>query len=116
MRAGRLNKLVMLQQKTDAGATDPWGNPVAPFADVRNVYASIDPVSLATLAGASETVLAGSETQYDLVRIEMHPQLDVAPLTWRVLYGEQIYDVKAARLNNKGDRGVLICTVGASNG
>lgn len=115
MRAGRMNKLVTLSQKT-AGGGDSWGNPIAPWAPVRDVYCSIDPVSLQTLAAAGETVLAGSETAYDLVRIEMHPQPDVSALSWRVTYGASIYDVKAARLSNKGDRTVLICTVGASNG
>lgn len=115
MRAGRMNKLLTIQSKT-AGGEDEWGNPIEPWAYLRNTYASIDPVSLQTLAAAGETVLAGSETAYDLVRIEVHPQPELAPLTTRALLGPTIYDVKAVRLNNKSDRMVLICTVGASNG
>ena len=121
MRAGRLNKRVSLQLQTLTGIDD-WGNPTGPgFVEQFQAYASIEPAGWKTLQGAAETILAGAKMNYDLVDIEMHPDPRLQTGVWRVVYtapgiGELIYDVKATRTNNKGDRAVLVATVGASNG
>lgn len=116
MRAGRMNKLVQLQLRMPDGTTDDWGTPIEPWADQFEAYAAIEPTSWKTMAGAAETILSGVQTTYDLVTIEIHPSQALLTGTWRVLYGELIYDVRTTRVNNKGDRMILIATVGASHG
>lgn len=116
MRAGRLNKLASFQLRVDTG-TDDWGNPTGPgYIEQFQRYCSIEPAGWKTLQGAAETILAGAQARYDLVDIELHPEAAMLTGDWQVAYGERVYDVRATRLNNKGDRMILVATVGAYNG
>jgi len=122
MRAGQLRDLILLQQKTQTG-TDAGGDPITQWTDVDRVWADVRPLSLSSLAGAQETILAGAEMAVDLVSVKLYPYPGVTA-GWRFLYDPEggdpadgrPYDIKAPRETNRKDEMVFIAAVGASRG
>lgn len=113
MRTGNLRFVVRFQEKVQTG-TSSTGAPIYGWQDRPSARCSIDPASLTMIAAAKETILAGTQTAFDMKVLEMHVRPEIVPLTWRALYGPQVFDIKAVRPTNRVDRQRLFCTVGAS--
>jgi head-tail adaptor len=122
MQSGKLRHLCQLQYPTYV--PDSFGTPIKTWNDDTNgvvdgpvvkTWMSIDPASMASMRGASETILAGAETPVDLAIITLRPRDDI-DTTWRVLYGVKIYDLKAVRQTNRNDEMTFFAAIGASDG
>jgi head-tail adaptor len=115
-----LRHLVLLQKAIST--TDAYGDPAKVWTDqLPRVWASIDPISLTSMAGAREAIMAGAQTNEDIVVITLYPVPGIAAGSWRLLTDdgtddEQVYDLKATRKSNDASKLVFLATVGASNG
>jgi head-tail adaptor len=114
MRAGKRQHLLSLQVKT-AGAANAYGEKPVTWTEFGKEWAAVEPLSMTSLARAKEAILAGAETNVDLVVLTMPIRTDVTPQC-RAVEGSRIYDIVAVRPTNRADELVLIATVGANNG
>jgi SPP1 family predicted phage head-tail adaptor len=88
MRAGRLNRLITLQQESETEPTDNLNTPVVEWQDVVRVWASVEP-----LRGREylETKNVNPELS---VRVRIR-YLEGVSRKMRVKYGERIFNIES---------------------
>lgn len=111
MRAGRLDREIVLQQRTNA--QDSFGQPVASWADVATVWAAKED-ERGREYFAAQQLQAVAPTRF---RIRYRGDL-VTTTNHRVVYGGQVWDIRAvAQPPAPRDREVfLYCDTGLTQG
>ena len=101
LQAGRLNKRVTLQRRASAPGRDAWGQPSAPWEKVATVWANVQTVNGRTFVN-QESTAAGGEIARATTSIRIRKRRGIDP-TMRVIYGGQVYEIKAVLPDEEGD-------------
>ena len=113
MRAGQLNRLVAVQQRSTA--RDGFGQQVETWTTIKPVYAYIEALNGSERAAAqsiSTDVSHRFTVRYDAIFAD--PRL-VA--TYRVVYGTRIFDINAALNVDESNRTIeLLASEGLTDG
>lgn len=83
MRAGELNRRIKLLAPTTA--KDSYGEEIETFAEVAEVWAKDEPLSLRGMASAKESILGGAETASGMRYITIRLRQDVTA-KWRLQF------------------------------
>lgn len=111
MRAGPLNKLLVLESKQSTQGDD--GGEVIAWVPVATVWASIEPVGGREAMRANQ-IVADTETR---IKIRWSSQVAAIDATWRAVHGGTIYNIKRIANIKSANREIeLMCESGVTSG
>lgn len=111
MRAGQLNKLLVLESKQSTQGND--GGEVTAWVPVATVWASIEPIGGREAMRANQ-IVADTETR---IKIRWSSQVAAVNATWRAVHDGVIYNIKRVANIKTANREIeLMCESGLNNG
>ena len=109
LRAGILNKRITLQRK--ASVQDEWGQPVEQWRNVATVWGNILTVSGRGFVN-QELASGGTEIARATTSIRIRKRAGIDS-TMRVVYGGQVYEIKAVLPDHDGDEYIDLAVIQA---
>lgn len=110
MKAKRLDTRLMVQKPETV--RNEWGEEVATWVDVAQVWAGVEPLSLRGMANAKEANLSGAETAVGMHWITMRPLPEIRA-TWRVVPQSGrlqgfVMEIKDVRLPKRDEMNLIV--------
>ncbi|KVG31449.1 phage head closure protein [Burkholderia diffusa] len=113
MRAGQLNRLVAIQQRSTV--RDSFGQQVEAWTTIKSVYAYIEALSGSERA-AAQSITTDVSHRFTVRYDAMYADPRVAA-TYRIVYASRIFDINAALNIDESNRTVeLLASEGLTNG